>query len=355
MSKMHPNLREAASALSIQLPNLEQAAALTAEKLGDARAAVSEYIDNADVSDTENFDIVAFGSIARGEMSQGSDFDWLVIAGTYSKEPDDFTHYRRAAEFARERLGADEPGQSGLFGSVIGASELVNTIGLEEDTNLHHSRRVLLLEESVSLLHRQRHKQLREAVTARYLHDQFNEVGKVPRFLVNDVLRYWRTVAVDYQAKRWQEIEGRKWGLRLLKLRSTRKLTCAGTVAALLHPALVGEAPTVGRLLESWGAPPIARLAAWHSLLTGDGLAALSEVLQLADDFMGWFAREDMRRMAGSVRHPREADSGSDLHRAYQATHQLDDALKRMFLSNDSLVSDPSMSVGDITTRYMLF
>lgn len=352
---MHPVLDVAASALAIDLSNLAEAAARTDQRLSVVRAEARQYLELAGLGTAHQFDIVAFGSIARQEMSPGSDFDWLVIARRFSEDPDDFVHYRRAAVSAMEALGLEPPGASGLFGTVIGGTELVNTIGLDNDTNLHHSRRILVLEESVSLLEPDRHRELRKAITARYLHDQVNQPGKAPRFLLNDVVRYWRTVAVDYQAKRWQELEGRKWGLRLLKLRSSRKLTFAGTLASLLTPAIANTTTNVNGLVDAWEMPPLARLAAWHEFVTGDARRALADVLVLADQFMGWLATEDIRRAAEQVAHPREAAVGSQLHDVYEATHALQDALLRLFSSSEPVNGNPEASIGEIASRYLLF
>jgi len=63
----------------------------------------------------------------------------------------------------------------------------------------------------------------------RYLVDDFGyamppkAAARVPRFLLNDLVRYWRTMAVDFAAKR-REREGAGWGLRNFKLRMSRKL-----------------------------------------------------------------------------------------------------------------------------------
>jgi hypothetical protein len=53
------------------------------------------------------------------------------------------------------------------------------------------------------------------------------------RFLLNDVVRYWRTICVDFAGK---EHEGPgKWGLRNAKRRTSRKILFAGGLLPVLE------------------------------------------------------------------------------------------------------------------------
>lgn len=90
--------------------------------------------------------LVLFGSIAREEMTSGSDTDWLLLVDGQSFPEHLDQQHALAAKLLE--LEFEEPGRSGVFGRMAGSHDIVHEIGGEDDTNSNTTRRVLLLLES---------------------------------------------------------------------------------------------------------------------------------------------------------------------------------------------------------------
>jgi len=170
-------------------------------------------------------DFIVFGSLARNEFTEGSDLDWtLLVDGQAKPDHQDIVVELRKI-FSKEKYNA--PGTTGTFGGLAFSHDIIHHIGGLEDDNRNTTRRILLLLESSPISTKNNsivYKNVIKNVLKRYLKKSYTTTDiKFPRFLLNDIVRYWRLMCVDFAAKEWEERE-HKWVLRNVKLRFSRKL-----------------------------------------------------------------------------------------------------------------------------------
>jgi hypothetical protein len=270
----------------------------TAQELVDLRARTAAVPLPADAA------IVMFGSWGRHEVTRRSDHDWVLLVddrpaagdgdddGASAERREDVA---RAVEAVGRVLGVDErrPGAQQVFGDAVSGERIVRRIGLDADTNRNLTHRMLLVLESQPVAHDAVHRACWERVLDRYLDDRSLRDHRPPRFFLNDVIRYWRTICVDFAGK-LQEGGGDKWALRNAKLRTSRKVLFAGGLLPILLCHNVTRSEVRAFLAEQLAAPPTDRLAA--AFLTLGAVDPGVRALTAYDRFVGMLDDDAVRR-----------------------------------------------------------
>jgi predicted nucleotidyltransferase len=321
------------------------------------QSALAEF-DSADSS------IVVFGSLGRDEFTPGSDVDWTLLIDGIA----DPAHFDTALEIRRKlkELGHATRGREGVFGNLAFSHNLIHQIGGEDDTNSNTTRRILLLVESEVIGRRDAHRRILHNILHRYLNEDRglwygSGEFRVPRFLLNDIVRYWRTMAVDFAYK--QRTRGNEgFALRNIKLRVSRKLIfISGMVACFsCHLSLTAEEkkliygskavqPLVVHLQRTLSLAPLQLIAS--VLLKFEELwKPASELFGAYDSFIKILADESLLPNGKTPRKHLDELSVEELdpvfQEARQLSHRFRDAVHDIFLKSNTELSRLTIEYG---------
>ena len=310
-------------------------------------ALIREALRTAPVPiDSEDVSVVIFGSVARGESTIHSDLDWTLLIDGQA----DPGHAGTARQFAETlaRLQIPAPNARGAFGSLAFSHVLIHQIGGEDDTNRNLTERMLLFLESVPVHRRDAYDRVITGILNRYLaNERPLRKYKVPRFLLNDVVRYWRTMCVDF-ANKFRSRAARGWAVRHIKLRLSRKLlftsgllACFGCDEEMLCTQGVEfmNSPTslenlVARLQQYVQRTPLDILA--EALYRYGTVDIARTALDAYDAFLALLADKECRECLEALS-PAQAPADKRFQDAYALTRSFQESLQQLFFGHPLL------------------
>lgn len=271
-------LGDLAAAAGRDFPNLFEARKRTEAGLLDRRSELEALPHSAETS------IVLMGSWGRAEVTSESDDDFMILR--HGAEGSDV---KPMVEDVNQVLDQD-PSEDGPFAAPVYSDNLVEKIGLDPDDNTNLTRRMLFLLESVPVTGDATYETVFDEVLSRYF-DKSVKPYRPPRFLLNDVVRYWRTICVDFAGKERKSSE--KWGLRNAKLRASRKVLFAGGFLPVLECFRFDLGEMREFLEEQLAMPPVDVIA--QALLQNGAIDAGSRSLGAYDEFIGRMNEPEFR------------------------------------------------------------
>ena len=244
--------------------------------------------------------LAAVGSYGRLEASSSSDLDYLLI---YKGEENKSYKYKSLDDKISQildEMGIEKPSGIGkTFVNPICINQLTTNIGGNKDKTQHLTWRVLMLTESKCLYNPTLYKQILFGIYNHYIKTTKGKKG-YPRALINELIRYYRTVAVDYLYK-VEEIN-KPWALRNFKLRHSRKFWFFTNMVLILH-RFRELSDTVSddcydRLFDEIRLSPIEKLAI---VLVGNDKKDLIMPFTLYNEFLGIINDSNIREEMSEI------------------------------------------------------
>lgn len=347
--------------LDTAFPTMQACYALSEKTLAN----LSEVVGNKLPAEAS---FVTFGSLARREYTEGSDLDWcLIIDGKADAEHRELERQLKKALSDSGKFG--EPNPTGAFGALVFGHEVIHCIGGMHDSNASLTRRLLLLLESAETTPHSPlspRLSLMRGILQRYFAEEAHFPGKqfFPRFFLNDVVRYWRTIAVDYAAK-ISERGAVGWAIRNAKLRFSRKLLYIAGLLLTYETTLFPESDLIPGddeyLLFDLAQPELSSTEHCFQALQLTPLELLARAcikLDLSavhvtalfrdyDSFLAILSTTDKRDQLKQLTFE-QSESNPIFQEVRTLGHEFQDSLNHLFVT-------PDTELGKLTLRYGIF
>ena len=230
------------------------------KKLEEARSEFKKLFNTCSIT------IFSAGSLGREEIGTSSDLDTFIISKDKIKKLDEIKIFSKLIA-VNDNLEYPEISNDGEHLNIHNIDEIKMTLGSPDDDKQNiFTERMLLLLESKYLCGEDIYNEIIDNIVELYFRDKNGKQTFKPLFLLNDILRYWRTLCLNFEQTRHDET--RSWRKKNINLKYSRMLTIFGTVFAIIVKPL----NTKEEILELCRLTPMQRFASGLDILNDESL-----------------------------------------------------------------------------------
>ena len=215
-----------------QHPAMSERSDKAQTKLADVRKSFADYTEL--YAEYSAF-VYCAGSLGRGDVGIQSDLDLFVVTTRPEDKKERLQEVRLLASAinTNEMLEYGPFSNDGKFLKVYSHDEMLRALGApyDDSENLFTARMLMLLE-SKCVLGDQLYGESLNGIIENYFRDSRGKTTFRPLFLLNDLLRYWRTLCLNYEQIRYDPT--RPWRKKNINLKFSRMLTVFGTILPIL-------------------------------------------------------------------------------------------------------------------------
>jgi predicted nucleotidyltransferase len=264
------------------------------EKLAEILGRIEiEKSDSTNIFNLLQISLFGAGSIGRKEIGTKSDLDIFIIADGKIATLDQYKLFAKIIQINND-LNFPDFSNDGQFLKIHELMPMINALGSpDDDSENFFTTRMLLILEGVPLCNSYYFDSHLQAVVSHYFRDADTHNNDFkPLFLLNDLLRFWRTLCMNYEQIRNRT--DKPWRKKNINLKFSRMLTVFATVLQLVVRRIEIE-----ELKELCKLPPLERLAGALDHLSAKELT--DRFSQFLDDYEFFLALKEKDDIEGGI------------------------------------------------------
>jgi len=252
-----------------------------------------ERFDDCSALENQNIQIFCAGSLGRKDIGSKSDLDlFFITSDNEFGKINEIKIFSKVIEINKE-LKYPEFSNDGQFLKIHDIGEMTSSLGNSDDDHQNYfTTRMLLLLESTHLFNETLYKSHIKKILSHYFRDREGHSAFEPVFVMNDILRYWRTLCLNYESIR--NDGDRPWRKKNINLKFSRALSVYGTILPLITKPI----KEIDEFIELTKKSPLERMAVGLDHIDDNSMKeGFSEFLEIYEEFLGWKEEDDIEKL----------------------------------------------------------